>query len=113
MALKLLLKLVCYAAICWWLYGCCRRIFAPARPKRPPANPPKIPEPLDAAYRRLGIRHDCSADELRRAYRRLAMQYHPDRLKNEPLSERRRAEATREMAEINEAWRVIRTFRKV
>ncbi len=50
-------------------------------------------------YERLGLASDCSIDELRMAYRRLARLRHPDvaGADADPM----------EMAAINEAWRVL------
>jgi len=50
-------------------------------------------------YEILGVAPDCSLDELRKAYRRLAWQRHPD------VSPQGIGLAS--MAEINEAWRVL------
>lgn len=50
-------------------------------------------------YELLGVSPDCSADELRAAYRRLARERHPD------LTGARSGNSA--MAEINEAWRVL------
>ena len=50
-------------------------------------------------YEILGIERDASAEEVKRAFRRLAMQYHPDR-NSEPGAETR-------FKEINEAYEVL------
>ncbi|HEY8491139.1 MAG TPA: molecular chaperone DnaJ [Dehalococcoidia bacterium] len=50
-------------------------------------------------YEVLGVARDASQEEIKRAYRRLAMQYHPDRNK-EPGAEER-------FKEINEAYEVL------
>jgi molecular chaperone DnaJ len=50
-------------------------------------------------YDTLGVPRDASADEVKRAFRRLAMQYHPDR-NSEPGAEAR-------FKEINEAYEVL------
>ena len=50
-------------------------------------------------YDALGVARGASADELKKAFRRLAMQYHPDRNK-EPGAEAR-------FKEINEAYEVL------
>src|SRR5215212_2732204 len=50
-------------------------------------------------YQTLEVQRDASADEVKRAFRRLAMQYHPDR-NSEPGAEAR-------FKEINEAYEVL------
>jgi DnaJ-class molecular chaperone len=51
-------------------------------------------------YEVLGIEPSASAEEIKRAYHRLAFQYHPDR-------NRRSEEAHKKMEEINEAYAVL------
>ncbi|HUF90349.1 MAG TPA: molecular chaperone DnaJ [Gemmatimonadota bacterium] len=46
-------------------------------------------------YEILGIERTASGQEIKRAYRRLAMQYHPDRNPNDPESEEKFKEASR------------------
>jgi molecular chaperone DnaJ len=50
-------------------------------------------------YEVLGVERNASADDLKRAFRRLAMQYHPDR-NSEPGAEER-------FKEINEAYEIL------
>jgi curved DNA-binding protein CbpA len=54
---------------------------------------------LTDPYATLGIPHDATARQVREAYRRLAMRYHPDRHPDEQTSER--------MQRVNEAWHVL------
>src|SRR2546426_3397476 len=51
-------------------------------------------------YEVLGVSRTASAEELKRAYRQLALQFHPDRNPNDPQSEAR-------FKEVNEAYEVL------
>jgi molecular chaperone DnaJ len=52
-------------------------------------------------YEILGIERSASADEIKKAYRKLAMQYHPDRNPEDEDAERR-------FKEVNEAYGVLK-----
>ncbi len=56
---------------------------------------------LDDAYKVLGVSPSATDDEVRRAYRRLALQHHPDRVAT--LGEDIRKAAEKKFQEINEA----------
>ena len=56
-------------------------------------------------YETLGVPPNASVDDIRRAYRRLAQRFHPDRHLESPAAEAHRA-ADR-MREINGAWHVL------
>jgi curved DNA-binding protein CbpA len=51
-------------------------------------------------YRTLGLIPDSSAEEIKKEYRKLAMQYHPDRNGGNPKSEEH-------LKEINEAYQIL------
>lgn len=51
-------------------------------------------------YKTLGVERNASEDDIRKAYRKLAMQYHPDRNPNDKQAEER-------FKEINEAYQVL------
>lgn len=48
----------------------------------------------------LGLTSDSSAEEIKKVYRKPAMQYHPDRNGGNPRSEER-------LKEINEAYQIL------
>ena len=56
-------------------------------------------------YATLGVERGASADELKKAYRKLAMQYHPDRNPGD-------AKAEAKFKEINEAYDVLKDDQK-
>ena len=56
-------------------------------------------------YKVLGVDKGASADEIKKAYRKLAMKYHPDRNKGDK-------EAEDKFKEINEAYAVLSDAKK-
>lgn len=56
-------------------------------------------------YEVLGVDRGASAEELKRAYRRLAMTYHPDRNPGDPLAEERFREATEAYTVLSDPMR--------
>lgn len=56
---------------------------------------------LDEAYRTLGISESASDDEVRQAYRRMALKYHPDRIASQGEAARQAAEKA--FQQINQA----------
>ncbi len=56
-------------------------------------------------YATLGVARDASADDLKRSYRKLAMQYHPDRNPGD-------AQAEAKFKELNEAYDVLKDDQK-
>lgn len=66
---------------------------------------------LDAAYKVLGVSADATDDELKKAYRRLALQNHPDRVAS--LGEDVRKAAEKKLQEINAAKEIIWKARNI
>lgn len=55
----------------------------------------------DSYYERLGVNKDASADEIKKAYRKLALKYHPDHNKDNK-------EAEQKFKELSEAYEVLK-----
>ncbi|MGY8777375.1 MAG: molecular chaperone DnaJ [Longimicrobiales bacterium] len=56
-------------------------------------------------YTELGVPRDADADQIKKAYRKLAMQYHPDKNQGSPEAEER-------FKEVTEAYEVLRDSEK-
>ena len=56
-------------------------------------------------YEVLGVSKNASADDLKKAYRKLAMKYHPDRNQGD-------AEAEKKFKELNEAYEILKDDQK-
>jgi molecular chaperone DnaJ len=57
-------------------------------------------------YRVLGVRRDASQEEVKAAFRRLALQFHPDRLPPDASDSQRAAAASR-FRQASEAYRIL------
>ena len=58
-------------------------------------------------YKALGLGHDASNEDIKKAYRNLAMKLHPDRLTRNKASEEEMREATTKFAAITSAYGIL------
>lgn len=65
----------------------------------------------DWAYKALEITKDASDDDVKKAYRRMAMKYHPDKVAS--AGEEIKQKATEKFRAINEAYEHIKTIRGI
>jgi DnaJ like chaperone protein len=66
---------------------------------------------LQAAYQLLGVKPDASDADVKRAYRRLLSQHHPDKLVSKGLPEEMMKVAAQKTHEIRQAYERIREAR--
>lgn len=65
------------------------------------------------AFAVLGLKSHASEDEIRRRYKKLVAQHHPDKLSGKQYSDQERQAAQQKMAEINAAYaEVTKRFKK-
>ena len=70
-------------------------------------------EALDDAYKALGVAKDSTDQEIKRAYRKLMSQYHPDKLMGQGVPEDMIAVATEQAKEIQLACDLIKKSRNI
>jgi len=68
---------------------------------------------LDEAYKALGVSEDSTDAEIKRAYRKLISQYHPDKLIGQGMPEDMIAMATEQAKEIRLAYDLIKKHRNI
>jgi DnaJ like chaperone protein len=69
-----------------------------------------IPE-TDSAYKILEIKRSASDDEVKKAYRRMAMKYHPDKVSH--LGDDYKKSADEKFRKVNEAYQKIKKERNI
>ncbi|MCF8152318.1 MAG: co-chaperone DjlA [Burkholderiaceae bacterium] len=77
------------------------------------AGQPSTAAALDDAYKALGVTKDNTDQEIKRAYRKLISQYHPDKLIGQGLPEDMIAMATEQAKEIQLAHDLIKKSRNI
>lgn len=83
------------------------RAGGPSGPGAPPSK-----SRLDDAYKALGVSPDAAPAEIKRAYRKLMSENHPDKLASRGLPESMRPVAEERSREINSAYDLIKADRK-
>ena len=68
---------------------------------------------LEAAYKALGVTKESADAEIKRAYRKLMSQYHPDKLMGQGVPEDMIAMATEQAKEIQLAYDLIKKSRNI
>lgn len=93
-----------------WLLG---RVMAEMRSQRERASTDKVPPAtkLAQAYQVLGLKSGATEAEVKRAYRKLMAQHHPDKLVAKGLPEDMVRLATEKAKEITAAYELIRSSR--
>lgn len=69
-------------------------------------------ENIDDAYKILGVNKDDDMSVIKKAYRKLIREYHPDIIKSQGKDDAYMQEATAKTQEINQAYEMIKTHRK-
>lgn len=67
---------------------------------------------LEDAYKALGVNRNSSDAEIKRAYRKLISQYHPDKLMGQGLPEEMISVATEQAKEVQSAYDLIKKNRE-
>ncbi len=68
---------------------------------------------IDQAYVLLGITTEATNDEVKKAYRALVREYHPDIIKSQGASDEYLKEATEKVQDINAAYEMIKKSRGI
>ncbi|MEK6659532.1 MAG: DnaJ domain-containing protein [Campylobacterota bacterium] len=67
---------------------------------------------ISDAYKLLGVNENDDMDTIKKAYRKLVREYHPDIVKSQGKDDAYMQEATAKTQEINQAYEMIKSYRK-
>lgn len=76
-------------------------------------QPGSMGQSLQQSYAALGLKSDASAQEIKKAYRKLVSQYHPDKLVSQGLPEEMMEVSKKRVREINAAYDKIKASRGI
>ena len=88
-------------------------LFAQQRGHSSNPNQPPNPSQIDSAYSVLGVAKSATDAEIKKAYRRLMSQHHPDKLISKGLPEEMIQVATDKSQEIQKAYETIKKSKKI
>ena len=74
---------------------------------------PNQGQSMPQSYATLGIKADASTQEIKRAYRKLVSQYHPDKLVSQGLPDEMMEMSKKRVREINAAYDIIKSSRGI
>ena len=74
---------------------------------------PERADSLQQSYATLGLKPEASAQEVKRAYRKLVSQYHPDKLISQGLPEEMMEMSKNRVREINAAYDKIKASKGI
>ena len=89
------------------------RYEAEARFSQSRASEKPQPNMLADAYQLLGVANDCSDAELKKAYKKLMAQHHPDKLRSQGLPKEMLELAKNKTQDIQAAYELIKSQRKL
>jgi DnaJ-class molecular chaperone len=100
-----LVRFILYCAVAYFVWRYLKSLVQSSAWSRPrvEAAPPLVQSPHEI----LGVSPGASADEIRAAYQRLVMQYHPDRVSG--MGPEIVAVAERKTKEINQAYAQLKS----
>ena len=74
---------------------------------------PNQGQSVEQSYAALGLKADASSQEIKRAYRKLVSQYHPDKLVSQGLPDEMMEMSKKRVREINAAYDTIKASRGI
>lgn len=90
-----------------------RRAEEEARRRRKQRENIRMASAVETAYALLGCSLSSSNEDLKKAYRKAALRWHPDRLRADGVPQELIAAAAERMKALNSAWDIVKKHRKI